>query len=282
MNKNVIFGVGGMLAGTGVGFVLGKMTYKKKLDKAERDIEVLLKEINHPEEDSEVSDEEGTEEEEDSGSVEETETVSGRREESYQMTSDSEVVDYDSFYSGPGYKKRNYISNKEETGSSDAVVGVDPAEREFPEEDDDYEDLSSDARDDPLEPWEEEEVREQKLRQEMIESGLLITKDNENYEAGLEMTNEMNSGRAPKLISEESYSEEYLHHQKCILEYYAEDDILVDTETNEEIDDEMRCVGTCLDKYGFRYSDEMVIYVRNFAYGIDYIVQKTFKPYNPD
>ena len=282
MNKNIIFAIGGAVVGGAVGFLAGKLTYKKKLDKAEMDINTLLKEINRPEEDSEVNDEDGTEEQE-----EDTET--GKKTEAqvkeqppkvkYSKESGADKVDYDSFYSdrssGRGYKS-NYIL-KEEAGDADQS-GVDPAEREFPDDDSEIdEDEDWSVTDENGVPWESDEEREYQARQEMIDEGLLITKENENYEAGLEMSREMNSGRAPKVISADSYWDEYPHHAKCELEYYTENDVLVEIETEQEIDDEYRCVGNCLDKFGYRDDDmQSIIYVRNFSMGIDYEISKVF------
>ena len=271
--KNIIFGFGGFMLGAGAGFAAGKFTYKKKLAKAESDIEVLLKEINYPDKDSEVSDEEEEDDEQltDSVKAEVKETV----RPSYDSESkDTAAIDYNTFYSDKG----NYI-HKNRVGS-----GVDPAERESPEDDlseeEDNEDWSSDTRPDDI--WESEEEREYRLRQELIDSGVLIDEEHRNYEDGLEMTREMNSGKKPKLITEDSYYDEYPHHQKKILEYYTESDILVDIETEEEIDDEAGVVGNCLDKYDYRNNDmETIIYVRNFSYGIDYQISKIFKRWIP-
>ena len=284
MKKNIIFAIGGAVIGGAIGFIAGKMTYKKKLDKAEMDIETLLKEINRPEEDSEVNDEDGTEEEEtepeDGGNP--VEKKSGQPSMSYgaREAGDS-VVDYDSFYSAPGYKS-NYISKREKSVNGGSSVGVDPAERESPKEEadedeeyDDYEDWSSEARPE-FEPGSKEDI-EYRTRQELLASGMMIDKSNEDYEAGLEIDREMNSGKKPRLITEESYYDEYLHHSKCILEYYTDNDVLVDTDVDQELDDPRRYVGDCLDKFHFRTNDEeFIIYVRNFAYGIDYEISKVF------
>lgn len=272
MKKNITFGIGGLIVGGAAGFLAGKLTYKKKLKMAEMDIETLLKEINRPEEDSEVSDEDDTKEEEATGAA-------GTDEESVKAEKgpgswEGSSVNYEDFYAGHGYRS-NYILKPDDSDAD--TRGIDPAERESPEDDeiDDYEDWDPDARPE-FEPGSPEE-REYRLRQELIESGMLIDESNENYEAGLEMTREMNSGKKPKLITEDSFYDEYLHHKKCILEYYTDTDSLVDTDIDDELDDQHRYVGDCLDKYGFRDNDmESIIYVRNFSYGIDYQISKVF------
>ena len=92
----------------------------------------------------------------------------------------------------------------------------------------------------------------------------------------------MNSGKKPRLITADSYFDDYPHHNKVVLEYYTDSDILVDTETEEELPDEDLIVGDCLDKYGFRDNDEeFIVYVRNFNFGIDYQISKVFGSWDP-
>ena len=134
MNKSVVFGIGGVAVGTGIGFVIGKITYKKKLDKAERDIEILLKEINRPEKDSEVGDGEDTSEEESSeGAIEAGSEVKEDGRQLYfrnDLVPDEKEIEYETFYR-EGYKMA-------------CKIGVDPAEAEHPvEESDDSEDVDS-------------------------------------------------------------------------------------------------------------------------------------------
>ena len=272
MNKNVVFGIGGLVVGTGIGFVVGKITYKKKLDKAERDIEILLKEINRPEKDSEVGDEDTNKEEEKpeaAGEVSAAVNEEGQRKlYSGERSESKKEVDYEAFYA-KGYK---------------ASYKVDPAEMEHPEDDEQDEPIDGpeDVKGGDPGFWETEEERAFLLEEELKASGELIDETNENYYAGLEMTNEMNSGKKPRLISAESYWDEYPHHAKANLEYYTESDILVDLETEEEIDDEELMVGNCLDKYDYRNDDMCtIIYVRNFSFGIDYCISKVFGAWEP-
>lgn len=114
--------------------------------------------------------------------------------------------------------------------------------------------------------------------EDLVADGNLITDENRDYIEGEEMTAEMNSGKKPKLITCESWDNEYPQNDKIQLEYYTgengTDGCLVDVEADEEIFDEDRVVGDCLDKYGFRTNDEDVIYVRNFAFGADYEITK--------
>lgn len=94
---------------------------------------------------------------------------------------------------------------------------------------------------------------------------------NEEYHA--------NKGKSPKIVSrEEFYSNEYEHHDKVTLYFYKEDQVLA-TESDEAITDPSKYIGDALDKFGFRESDEEVIYVRNFGLGIDYEVEKLDSSY---
>lgn len=130
---------------------------------------------------------------------------------------------------------------------------VDPAEAEHPEEEDDEE---NENETDP-------------------ESIGVITPENENLMAGYQMTKEMaySKDKKPKIITGDSFYNEYPHFDKISLQYYFDDDILA-TEEDEEIDDVERVLGDTLDKYGFRNNDESVIYVRNLSMGTDYEVFK--------
>lgn len=126
------------------------------------------------------------------------------------------------------------------------------------------------------------EEREMAAREELLASGALISEENANEIAGSEMSKELSSGKKPKIISEESYFEEYRHFDKAELEYYTEDDVLIDPESEEEVDDLARVVGDCLDKYGFRENpEEERIFVRNFGFGTDYEITKIFAQFYP-
>lgn len=135
----------------------------------------------------------------------------------------------------------------------------DPAEMEGPEEDD----------------VDEEECEKY---DRMVKNDQLITDENRDEIEAEELNNEMHSGKKPKLITSESYDNDYLNFDKVQLAYYMGDGsgngCLVDVEANEEIFDEELIVGDCLDKYGFRVNDELVIYVRNFSMGADYEISK--------
>lgn len=139
----------------------------------------------------------------------------------------------------------------------------DPAEMMAPSEDD-------------VEKTElDEEVEEEK---ELIERGYIVTDENRADIEAQEMNKEAET-KKPRIITAESFDNDYPHFDKVQLEYYAENDCLVDSESNEEIFDEQRAVGDCLDKFNFRTNDEEVIFVRNFSFGTDYEISKLWSSF---
>ena len=190
---------------------------------------------------------------------------SGEKNGSYGEVYDSanSGVKYGDFYSGIGENPVDLEGNSGEK----SVEFVDPAERVWPSEDDEEDEeldgYSADYEDEYL-----DNLRDEKgvLSDELEQEAQLIHE-----------TNELNSGRKPKLISAESYDNEYNHFDKIELEYYTVDDILVDVRGEEEIHDPERIVGDCMDRFGFRENDnERVIFVRNFNHGADYEISKVF------
>lgn len=145
---------------------------------------------------------------------------------------------------------------------------IDPAERIGPSEDDeDEEEIDSDI----LADYEDEYLDH--LRDS---NGCLSPEEEQNAE-NIAITNELNSGRKPKLITSDSYDNEYHHFDKAELEYYTIDDVLIDARSEDEIHDPERIVGDCMDRFGFRENDdETVIFVRNFNHGTDYEITKIF------
>lgn len=125
---------------------------------------------------------------------------------------------------------------------------------------------------------EEETINEYEEYERMVDAGQIVTDENRDYIEGEEADIEMHSGKRPKLITWESWMNDKPNFDKIQLAYYTgengEDGCLVDIEADEEIFDEAKIVGDCLDKFGFRNNDEDVIYVRNFDFGADYEVSK--------
>lgn len=180
------------------------------------------------------------------------ENVDSEPEKTEEMTYEKRPEDY--------YSARNMgdsaLDYRSFYKTEEVKNDIDPAEMEYPMDETD------------------EEIEE---REAMIQSGGLVTDENRSDIWCEETTAEMNSGKKPKLITAESYDDEYPHFDKIELEYYTGDDILVDISAEEEIADPERIVGDCLDKYGFRTNDEeRVIFVRNFNHGADYEISKVF------
>lgn len=235
----VIFS-GGILAGGVAGFALCWLLLKKKFDKKIDDEIARLNEedwnnnLSYFEQEFEVND---PDLDTDPSKIEENGRV-------YHKLSE-ESVDYIEFY-----KKKN------EELKNGAIKLADPADFEHPE-DDMADDISEYG--DGVDP----------------ETVHVVNEENRNLVEGYEISKETAAGKdkKPKIITGDSYYNEFPHFDKIALQYYFDDDILA-TEEDEEIDDVERILGDTLDKYGFRNNDESVIYVRNVAYGTDYEVFK--------
>lgn len=85
---------------------------------------------------------------------------------------------------------------------------------------------------------------------------------------------EANKGRKPRLISARAVHELPDEIDICELQFYTEDEVLADGDTEEQIYDVSRLVGDCLQKYDFVNSDERTIYVMNDELGTCYEVVK--------
>lgn len=145
---------------------------------------------------------------------------------------------------------------------------IDPAELIGPSEnDEDEEEIDSDI----LADYEDEYL------DHLRDSSGCLSPENEQDAENIAISNELNSNRKPKLITCESYDNEYHHFDKIELEYYTVDDVLIDCRFQEEIHDPERIVGDCMDRFGFRENDnETMIFVRNFNHGADYEITKIF------
>lgn len=71
-----------------------------------------------------------------------------------------------------------------------------------------------------------------------------------------------NRNKPPKIISADEYSNLPPQIETDTLYFYHYDNVLVDEEEDEV--DEGMLVGSCLDKYGFRDSEEEIIFVMNY------------------
>lgn len=82
-----------------------------------------------------------------------------------------------------------------------------------------------------------------------------------------------NISRPPKLISADDL-EGLPNYVEMETWFYYTYDATVTDENDQVIEDYMRYLGDCLDKYDFPDSDETVIYVRNFEYDKVYEITK--------
>lgn len=87
-----------------------------------------------------------------------------------------------------------------------------------------------------------------------------------------------NRSRLPRIIKAEECGSDPAY-KPIYLTYCTEDGILVEDQgdvfyESDDLDAVSDLIGDALDKYGFRHNDESVIYVRNYAYGIDYEITK--------
>lgn len=83
--------------------------------------------------------------------------------------------------------------------------------------------------------------------------------------------------KAPKLISADKYDEDP-EYRKELLYFYQDDNVLT-TEDEEEIDNQLEIVGDCMDKFDFRNNEESYIHVRNQETMTDYEIQKIFSSF---
>lgn len=82
-----------------------------------------------------------------------------------------------------------------------------------------------------------------------------------------------NKNKPPRIISEEAYSNLSPSVDQKTLYFYTEDEVLTD-ENEEMLDDPETYVGDALTKYGFNESEEMIIFVMNYALDTCYEIQK--------
>ena len=97
---------------------------------------------------------------------------------------------------------------------------------------------------------------------------------------GYDRSERLNSGKKPKLITQEEYDDaEFDYLDKVVLEYFTEDDILYNTEDDEIVVDREAILGDSMEKFGFTKNNEAVIYVRNYSRGSDYEIHKNYCAY---
>lgn len=89
-------------------------------------------------------------------------------------------------------------------------------------------------------------------------------------------TNQRENAKEPYTITEDEFSNTYIHYDKLTLFYYSFDDVLID-EDEDILDDPEAVVGDGLSRIGEVEPD--TAYIRNDKYGTDYVIIKLNKSY---
>lgn len=89
-------------------------------------------------------------------------------------------------------------------------------------------------------------------------------------------TNQRENAKEPYTITEDEFSNTYIHYDKLTLFYYSFDDVLID-ENEDVLDDPEAVVGDGLSRIGEVEPD--TAYIRNDKYGTDYVIIKLNKSY---
>ena len=105
-----------------------------------------------------------------------------------------------------------------------------------------------------------------------------VDTDEETPEEQANREHQENRNKPPQIISVEEYENlpAYITHET--LYYYHYDEIVTDDNDNE-IPDPETYIGDALDKYGFRESDEAIIFVMNYATDTAYEIQRVMGGY---
>lgn len=85
----------------------------------------------------------------------------------------------------------------------------------------------------------------------------------------------------PRIISAERMMELPETTENICFFYYTENEVVTDEE-DVPVENPERLLGDCLDKYGFRTNEEIMIFVYNQDLDSCYEVQKVFGSYEPD
>lgn len=206
MTKNIIFGLGGLIIGAIGGFVAGKVYYKETYEQQARDEITEMREYYEKKE-KRLMTPEGVKE------------LKAKLNEQYG------------------------VNNVHVAGSREAMERfrvddpIDPAESEYPEEED--EDLEDEEPD--------------------------IGDVNREYEK--------NKHKKPRIISAEEAGELPPGTESRTFFLYTYDNTITD-EDDEEIEQPELLLGDCLDKYDFYSNDELVMFVMNYELSTCYEISK--------
>lgn len=266
--KSILLFVGGLITGGAAGVLGTRKYYQNKYQKRYENDHAALEDYYHRTDEYKRNPHDEEEEFEDDG-VNSTETDSrpgGRMSEAERAEIKKKLnrnweqtTNYANFY-----KPRGESSIKMD------LMGKDPADSEHPEED-------VAKRCDTC-SWYDPEVGYCSLVEESVNEYDVCSdwKDvNEVDSSDEEAFNEhqKNKNKSPRIISEEAYSNLSPSIDQKTLYFYTEDEVLTD-ENEEMLDDPETFVGDALTKYGFNESDEMIIFVMNYALDTCYEIQK--------
>lgn len=257
MNKNILFFIGGLIAGGAGGFFAGKYFYEKKAnDRADKQIQEMEDYYEETYGDALADRYKRESSDVEVNPVDDDETNTGREDGVLSPERREEI-------------KRNLVRNHEQTTNYAAMYrqknGASNAEKEIdgghpPDSDEDEDELGQNIEEDPpVEP------------DEMTAEEAFIEQEEER---------KRNKQRNPRLISEDSLGDIPGYYSQEVLLYYVLDETMV-TEDDEIIDDYHQLLGDCMEKYNFIDNDEEnTIFVRNFQTDTIYEVRKVPKAWN--
>ena len=107
-----------------------------------------------------------------------------------------------------------------------------------------------------------------------------LSEEEQEIEDGLayDLMKKKESTRKPRIISFDESEGLDDSWDKKLLYYYVYDDTLMTEDDEDLLEGEIRelTVGDCLEKYGFTYNKEAVIFVQNFKFSTVYEVEKVW------
>lgn len=151
----------------------------------------------------------------------------------------------------------------------------DPAESEYPKENDEEEHISTCMTCDHNKGGYCDLIEESVNDEETCSDWEEIQDDQKEETPEEEAFDEhrKNMNKPPRIISAEDYSNLPTHIDQEVLYYYAYDEMLCD-ENEEPVDEPSALIGDALEKYGFADNDELVIFVMNYTTDTCYEIQK--------
>ena len=245
MKNNIIFFVGGLFVGCGVGVLASKTYFEKKYEAyAEETVELMKQELM----------------EHYIPGIMDDEDVAEINPVIYDDTEDEDKDNQDGTLSQEEIKRR---LDRNRVGTNYAAV---------------YGKMHPDSikKNAPMKPPLDIPVEESSEDVEEEEDD----EDDIDGETEFDRSHNENKGRKPRLISASAVRDLPENVDLEELLFYSEDEVLADGNTEERIFDVGALVGDCLTKYDFANSDERVIYVMNYELDTCYEVVKVDGSYD--